>query len=249
MSDTYAYQGAQDAGTATSDFNAQDFHIRQVLAEVRTATLVKIVRAPYDASGNAIPLGAVGPVGYVDVQPLVNQLDGYGNAYPHGTVYHASYYRYQGGTNAIINDPQLGDIGKFVVADRDTSSVKATSAAANPGSRRKFDLADGSYFGCSQGGTPTQGLRFLSNGIQLFDKNGNTVTTSPTGFSFVDVNGNKLVSDAQGWHFTSLIVSNTGNVIGNYGGSQITLLGHMHTQGNDSHGDAEVPTNPPTPGT
>ena len=33
------------------------------------------------------------------------------------------------------------------------------------------------------------------------------------------------------------------------GGSSVTLSGHTHTQGVDSHGDTEVPTNSPTAGT
>lgn len=40
------------------------------------------------------------------------------------------------------------------------------------------------------------------------------------------------------------------NVIAGFGGSDsVTLQGHVHSQGPDSHGDGEVPVNPPTPGT
>lgn len=36
-----------------------------------------------------------------------------------------------------------------------------------------------------------------------------------------------------------------GNVIAGYGSSNKTLLNHRHPQGDDSHGDSEVPTDPP----
>jgi phage gp45-like len=42
----------------------------------------------------------------------------------------------------------------------------------------------------------------------------------------------------------------TGEVVRGWGtGDQVTLGRHTHTQGGDSHGDSEAPTNPPTPGT
>lgn len=42
----------------------------------------------------------------------------------------------------------------------------------------------------------------------------------------------------------------TGAVIAGYGGGdQVGLQTHAHTQGNDGHDDAEVATNPPSPGT
>lgn len=186
MTDTYAYLGAQDQGTAVADYNALVFIIRQEIAKVRTGIPVKIVRAPYDASGAAISPGAAGPIGYVDVQPMINQLDGYGTATPHSTVYKLSYHRFQGGNGAFISDPVEGDIGHMSVADRDTSSVRATSAVSNPGSGRTHDLADGTFFGQTQAGTPAQHFSFLAKGFNLTDAYGNTLIGTAAG---VTVNG------------------------------------------------------------
>ena len=44
-------------------------------------------------------------------QPLVNMLDGAGDATEHGTIFGLHYTRLQGGANAIILDPQVDDIG------------------------------------------------------------------------------------------------------------------------------------------
>jgi hypothetical protein len=111
--------------------------------------------------------GGVAPVGFVSLQPMVNQLDGYGNAMPHGEIFNVPYFRLQGGANAIILDPQVGDIGWAGFADRDISSVKATKAQANPGSRRKFSMADAVYMGGILNGTPSQYVAFSSSGISI----------------------------------------------------------------------------------
>lgn len=225
MSDSYSYTGNAGPDDAGSHPNSLKFLVQQELAKVHTATLVKIVKAPYDTSGNAIPPGTAGPVGFVDVQPLVNQLDGRGNAMPHGTVYRLSYYRYQGAQGAFISDPVVGDIGKMVIANRDTSSVKATNAQANPGSRRKFNMADGTYFGQTQAGTPERYVTFTGSGGIIAVKPGEAI---------------KIIGDL---HVTGAIIAGVGT------GDSVTLQHHTHNQGNDGHGDSEVPTDAPNAGT
>lgn len=198
-----SYLGAADAGDLSSDYNAREFVIQQALAQISTATLVKIVKAPYDKNGNKIAPGTAGPIGFVDVQPLVNQLDGYGQATPHGKVFRLSYMRYQSGNGAFITDPVVGDVGKFVIADRDTSVVRATGAQANPGSRRKFDKADGTFIGCTIGGKPSQFFSFLEKGFNVTDAFGNTMIGTKDG---VLINGCliKLNGDVVTKHGTSL---------------------------------------------
>lgn len=153
----YLGQERQDSGT--SDYNAQSFVIWQILRSISGARLVEVM-----AVTNA---GSVTPVGFVDVRPLVNQLDGYSNATPHGTIYHLPYFRLQGGANAVILDPQVGDMGVAVIEDRDISSVKANLGQANPGSKRIFDMADGLYFGGFLNGTPAQYFQFSTAGIAV----------------------------------------------------------------------------------
>lgn len=129
------------------------------MSGMATATLVQV-----EACTNA---GGITKAGTVDVHPLVNQVDGYGNAVPHGTIYGLPYIRIQGGANAVIMDPVAGDIGIAIFASHDISSVKATGAQANPGSRRRFDWADGIYLGGLLNGVPTQYVDFASGGITL----------------------------------------------------------------------------------
>lgn len=133
--------------------------IREALDDVRTATLVQVVSVTND--------GGLEPVGLVDVQILVKRVDGAGQVMDAGIVYNVPYVRVQGGANAIILDPQVGDIGIALMADRDISSVKATKAAAAPGSNRKHDMADALYLGGVLNGEPQQYVRFTAEGIEL----------------------------------------------------------------------------------
>lgn len=155
--------GQQDASTAASDFNTLRFIIEQRLMRIVTCALVKVVAVTNN--------GGITPVGMVDVQPLVNQLTGDGTAVPHATIYRLPYMRLQGGANAVILDPQVGDIGMAGFCYRDISKVKATKAQANPGSSRTFNWSDGLYFGGFLNGTPTQYVAFAEAGITVVSPN------------------------------------------------------------------------------
>ena len=158
--DSEGYFGSQEPNAATSEYNAQQFLILSVLAGRNHCALVQIT-----AVTNA---GELAKVGFVDVQPMVNQLDGQGNATPHGVINGIPYLRMQGGANAIILDPQVGDIGIAVFADRDIQSVKASAAIANPGSMAQGSWSDGLYIGGVLNGVPSQYVQFNAAGIKIF---------------------------------------------------------------------------------
>ncbi|MEX3614264.1 MAG: oxidoreductase [Burkholderia gladioli] len=159
VDNAFGYRGSQRPTSGTSPFNEQSFLIWQALRTISGARLVQV-----QAVTNS---GGVAPVGFVDVLPLVNQLDGSDNAMPHGVIHNLPYFRLQGGANAVIIDPQPGDIGVAVVEDRDISSVKANRGPANPGSKRIFDMADGLYIGGFLNGSPSQYVQFSTAGISL----------------------------------------------------------------------------------
>jgi hypothetical protein len=153
------YRSQAEATSHGSDLNAMAFVFQMMMGKVRTAMLVKV-----KAVTNS---GGVSPVGTVDVQPMVNQVDGAGKAVAHGTIYEIPYFRIQGGSSAVILDPQVGDIGVAIFADRDISAIKVSKAVSNPGSYRRFDMADGLYMGGFLNGTPSQYVQFSSAGIKL----------------------------------------------------------------------------------
>jgi hypothetical protein len=153
--------GALTPWSTHGEYNNIIFAVQQALNRLQTATLVRV-----DACTNS---GDLSPVGFVDVTPLVNQIDGSTppNPTPHVTVFGLPYLRMQGGASAVIIDPQPGDIGVAVFASRDISKVKSTKAQANPGSFRSFDFADGLYLGGMLNGTPQQYIKFSSDGITI----------------------------------------------------------------------------------
>lgn len=180
------FAGQQSPSDSTSEFNKNAFLIKQMLGLVRTATLVQVKAVTND--------GDISPIGTVDVLPLVKLLDGNNNASSHGTLYKLPYCRIQGGSNAVILDPQVDDIGIAIFSDRDISSVVANQAEANPGSLRRFSMADGIYlFTCLSDVTPEQYIQFNADGITIHDKNGHSIIMSSTGIQLngpIDLNGN-----------------------------------------------------------
>lgn len=213
------YLGARDVHSDNTDLDAHSFLIRRILDTVAGSALVQV-----QAVTNA---GGLAAVGFVDVQPMVHQIDGAGNATPHGIVHHLPYFRLQGGANAIILDPQVGDIGIAVFADRDISSVKSSRKPANPGSRRKSSMADGLYIGGVLNGLPVQFIAFASTGISITTPQKLTLSAANV---TLDASGNFGV---------------TGAVVGGVGGAdQVTLQGHRHGTGTAAAG-----TVAPTAGT
>lgn len=153
------YKGLVSPETSANEYNALLFTIRQLLGKVNTATLVQV-----KAVSNS---GGVEAVGTVDVQPMINQQDATGAAIPHGTLYSLPYMRVQGGANAVIIDPQVDDIGIAIFASHDISAAKSSKGVNNPGSARRFNMADGLYLGGVLNGVPTNYVRFADNVIKI----------------------------------------------------------------------------------
>jgi phage baseplate assembly protein gpV len=153
------YAGLLEPSDRNNRYNAMIFAVTQLINQRNHATLVQV-----QSVTNA---GDLSPVGFVDVQPLVNQLDGNNNAIQHNIVHNLPYHRLQGGSDAVILDPKVGDIGLAIFADKDISSVKANKGRANPGSKRRSSMADGLYVGGFLNGTPTQYVRFSAAGIDV----------------------------------------------------------------------------------
>lgn len=160
MTDSYGFATPE---SGSSHYNAMDFIIRQIMGRMATCTLVKVV---------AVDTGAE----TVAIQPLVSQIDTDGTGYPQAVIYNAPYLRLQGGANAVIIDPVVGDMGIAIFASRDISTVTTTKVPGLPGSRRQFDMADAMYLGGLLNGTPTQFVEFLPAGGGINVTSPGTVT-------------------------------------------------------------------------
>ncbi len=188
--------GTQPLQAPLGHFDSLAFIIQQALSKVQTATVVRVEKCTNS--------GGLEPVGFVDVTPLVNQVDNEGNAVPHVTIFGMPYCRIQGGANAVIIDPEPGDTGIAVFASRDISKVKATKDQANPGSFRQFNFADGMYIGGLLNAEPSQYIQFNAAGIKVYspakvhvvapvvviDASASTTINTPT----LTVNGDTLLN-------------------------------------------------------
>jgi hypothetical protein len=201
--DASGYAGQAGLTAGNSSRNADDFQAQQRTAHVRTMVPVKVMK---------VHGGGVGPAPTLDVQILLDQQDGQGNATPHGMIYGIQAPRNMSGNMAIINDPVVGDMGWMHVADRDISAFVSANDKASPGSNRRHSMSDGVYQRSHDSkGTPKQYIMAREDGITI-----------------VDVNKNKLESGKNGWTITGdLMVS--GNVTAGFGGNDsVSMQNHTH---------------------
>jgi hypothetical protein len=205
LSDGYGYQVP---GSSNDRYRALSFIVKQILgSDVRTAEPAVVL---------SVTGGGISAPPTVSVQVLVNQVDGLGNATPHGQIFNVPVWRLQCGNGGIISDPVVDDTGLLVVCDRDISSVQSTGGqVSNPGSSRRFDLSDSIFLPGLFMGEISQYAQFTSTGIVITDMNGNKITMGPTGITMSNAGGSisltaagaiALVSTAFTWNGTPITV-------------------------------------------
>lgn len=202
-----------------SDYETFIYQIQQELKKMETCLPVKVL---------AVSGGGLAPVGYVDVQPLVQQLTVANQPVSQGTITNLPYFRLQGGSNAVIIDPEVGDIGLACFASRDVSGVKNVKGESPPSSRRQYSLNDGFYIGGFLNKTPVQYIQFGQDGIKIYSPTKLTLEApqilidSP----IIQVTGNFAQTGTKGQHstFSGNIVTTGGDVVAD----DISLQNHVH---------------------
>lgn len=136
---------------------AQIFIISNLLRGVHTCDLVTVL-AVQPVSGK---------VGFVTVQPLVQEVSTNGVVLAQTPIYNVPYLRYQGGSSAVILDPAVGDIGLAIFAEHDVTSVKQTQAQGPAATQRTHSTADALYIGGVLNPDPTQYVQFQPGGAGI----------------------------------------------------------------------------------
>jgi hypothetical protein len=215
------------ASDAASEVGRMNFIIRSALSGLRTAMPVKVI-----AVSNA---GGISPIGTVDVQPLVSAVDGNGTAWEHGIIYNVPYMRIQGGSNGIILDPIVGDVGIATVCDRDISTVKNTGAVSAPGSNRKNDMSDMVYLMTIIGAAPTQYVQFNSSGIAVHSPVKVNITApeiDATATSLIHLTAPTVTVDASSmFRVNSAAIQLNGPITQVSGSGDATFAGNITTPG------------------
>lgn len=132
----------------------QEWIIQRLIRQIHTATLVKVLKV-YPTAGS---------VGFVDVQPMVQQTTTNDVVIDTAPIYRIPYQRVQGGLSAIILDPVIDDIGLAVFAERDISAVVRSKEGGAAPTNRAYDAGDGLYLGGFLNADPTQYVQFMPDG-------------------------------------------------------------------------------------
>lgn len=189
------YLGQADPVVPSDIYNALSFLVDQALNKVWTATLCQVKAVHGGGVSDKPPT--------VDVQPLVSQIDGYGNGIPHGTIYGLQSLRVGGANGSVVIDPAAGDIGLLLSANRDISAAINAAGPALPGSWRTFDAADSIYVGGVLTGAPTRYLKIDENGISLTFSSTVSLTINSTGVS-ITVGAMTFAITSSGFTFNGL---------------------------------------------
>jgi len=212
-----------------SEIGRLNFIIKSAMSGLRTAMPVKVLSVTNS--------GGVSPVGYLSVQPLVNAVDGNLNSWIHAPIYNVPYMRIQGGSNGIILDPVVGDIGIATICDRDITTVKSAKKVSAPGSNRKNDMSDMVYLMTIIGAAPTQYVQFNSSGITI---------TSPTN---VTINApTAVVNSSTNVTMNTPLLKVSGDIIDNYNTNthtvaQMRSLYNSHIHSDPQGGNTGTPSN------
>jgi len=166
------YRGTAWFNTPGQMLNAINAIVRNINAGQAHAALVQVISV---SSG-----GHSGSPQMIAVQPMVDQVDGFGNRTAHGQIYNIPCFRYQAGVCAVVLDPIPGDIGLAVFTDRDISQAKATGSISGPGSARQNSYADGLYIGGFLGGSVTTTVALTQDGKVTITAPGGIALVSPT---------------------------------------------------------------------
>lgn len=203
MSETV--KGQKKPNTAASGYNSLQFMVQQAIRnQVHTAIPVQVQ--------------AVDGL-FVDVLPLVSNVDGFGETVEPTTIFHLPVFRYYAGVAAFIVDPVVGDIGLAVFAQADSSNVQeGTDTPQQPGSFRRFSQSDGFYFGGFHKSAPSVFIEVKQDStIQIVAPTSVTVTSPQVDFSgSVNVTGDCTI-----------------------GG--ISFLGHVHSGVTPGSGNSGTP--------
>ena len=199
-------------------------------------------------------------VGFVDIQLMIEQTNGQKKGNETAIICNVPYVRIQGGTNAVIIDPEINDLGVAIFASRDITNFKEARRQTPPATWRKFSISDAIYIGGIRNQKPVQYIHFRNDGIEIYspkrvhittptvliDSDNTTINTSAkttinanggceinaetTNNGNVKINGNTKIS---GNLLVGGIIGQTGE---GGGGGNVSLIGPVNVV-NDLHAE------------
>ena len=199
-------------------------------------------------------------VGFVDIQLMIEQTNGQKKGNETAIICNVPYVRIQGGTNAVIIDPEINDLGVAIFASRDITNFKEARRQTPPATWRKFSISDAIYIGGIRNQKPVQYIHFRNDGIEIYspkrvhittptvliDSDNTTINTSAK--TTINANGGCEINAETTNNGNVLINGNTkisgnllvGGIIGQTGeaggGGTVSLIGPVNVV-NDLHAE------------
>lgn len=199
-------------------------------------------------------------VGFVDIQLMIEQTNGQKKGNETAIICNVPYIRIQGGTNAVIIDPEINDLGVAIFASRDITNFKEARRQTPPATWRKFSISDAIYIGGIRNQKPVQYIHFRNDGIEIYspkrvhittptvliDSDNTTINTSAK--TTINANGGCEINAETTNNGNVLINGNTkisgdllvGGIIGQTGegggGGNVSLIGPVNVV-NDLHAE------------
>ena len=116
-------------------------------------------------------------VGFVDIQLMIEQTNGQKKGNETAIICNVPYIRIQGGTNAVIIDPEINDLGVAIFSSRDITNFKEARRQTPPATWRKFSISDAIYIGGIRNQKPVQYIHFRNDGIEIYSPKRVHITT------------------------------------------------------------------------
>lgn len=224
--------------TGASGFNILSFLVENIInRQINTALPVRV--------DSCTKPGAGGAAGYVSATPLICQRGADGNALQPVSIPKLPFFRLQCGKAAVVIDPQPGDVGLAVFAQKDCSALRVgETEPVQAGSFRAFDMSDGFYIGGFLGVPPETFVHLDPEARSVTVTGPKSVTVNADekitlNAPLVEVTGRIVqtgeMASGGGSSFTGGFTNTGGRIVSN----GITLETHTHTgveSGSDSTG-------------
>lgn len=254
MSDNILYPPLTYNSPILCEYDKVISQFNSLITNVNTAMPCKVVAIEKQEQRG------VNIVGFVDIQLMIEQTNGQKKGNETAIVCNVPYIRIQGGTNAVIIDPEINDLGVAIFASRDITNFKEARRQTPPATWRKFSISDAIYIGGIRNQKPVQYIHFRNDGIEIYspkrvhittptvliDSDNTTINTSAK--TTINANGGCEINAETTNNGNVLINGNTkisgnllvGGIIGQTGeaggGGNVSLIGPVNVV-NDLHAE------------
>ena len=254
MSDNILYPPLTYNSPILCEYDKVISQFNSLITNVNTAMPCKVVAIEKQEQRG------VNIVGFVDIQLMIEQTNGQKKGNETAIICNVPYVRIQGGTNAVIIDPEINDLGVAIFASRDITNFKEARRQTPPATWRKFSISDAIYIGGIRNQKPVQYIHFRNDGIEIYspkrvhittptvliDSDNTTINTSAK--TTINANGGCEINAETTNNGNVLINGNTkisgnllvGGIIGQTGeaggGGNVSLIGPVNVV-NDLHAE------------